>query len=101
MADLQIPGIELEHAFSIEMFFAEGIDFLGPRGGKGYVPPASGSSRQGSIPLSPAGKALIRLIIGFLQRNSPRAVNRWPLRAFWLLRHRGKGAWHLSQYKRP
>ncbi len=43
MADLQIPGIELEYAFSVEMFFAERIDFVGPRRGKGYVPPASGT----------------------------------------------------------
>ena len=42
MADLQIPGIELEYAFSVEIFFAERIDFVGPRRGKGYVPPASG-----------------------------------------------------------
>jgi hypothetical protein len=43
MADLQIPGIELEYAFSITMAFAERIDFVGPRRGKGYVPPASGT----------------------------------------------------------
>ncbi|MDT8398961.1 MAG: DUF3237 domain-containing protein [Pseudomonadales bacterium] len=43
MADLQIPGIELEYAFSISMVFNERIDFVGPRGGKGYVPPASGT----------------------------------------------------------
>jgi hypothetical protein len=43
MADLQIPGIELEYAFSIQITFAERIDFIGPRRGKGYVPPASGT----------------------------------------------------------
>lgn len=43
MADLQIPGIELEYAFSVEIAFAERIDFVGPRRGKGYVPPASGT----------------------------------------------------------
>jgi len=42
MAELKIPGIELEYAFSISMTFAERIDFIGPRRGKGYVPPASG-----------------------------------------------------------
>ena len=42
MADLQIPGIELEYAFSVTITFAERIDFIGPRRGKGYVPPASG-----------------------------------------------------------
>ncbi|MDG2175549.1 MAG: DUF3237 domain-containing protein [Gammaproteobacteria bacterium] len=42
MAELQIPGLELEYAFSVTMQFAERIDFQGPRGGKGYVPPASG-----------------------------------------------------------
>ncbi len=43
MADLQIPAIELEYAFTIEMNFAERIDFVGPRRGKEYVPPASGT----------------------------------------------------------
>lgn len=43
MADLQIPGIELEFAFAVEIIFAERIDFIGPRRGKGYVPPASGT----------------------------------------------------------
>lgn len=42
MAELSIPEIELEYAFSITMNFAERIDFKGPRGGKGYVPPATG-----------------------------------------------------------
>jgi hypothetical protein len=42
MADLQIPGIKLEYAFSITMAFNERIDFQGPRGGKGYVPPYTG-----------------------------------------------------------
>lgn len=42
MAELQIPGIELEYAFSITMYFEERIDFVGPRGGKGYVPPVRG-----------------------------------------------------------
>src|SRR5690606_23714489 len=40
---MQVPGIELEYAFTIEMNFAERIDFVGPRRGKGYVPPASGT----------------------------------------------------------
>jgi len=42
MADLQIPGLELEYAFSVTIYVAERIDFKGPRGGKGYVPPARG-----------------------------------------------------------
>ena len=42
MAAIDIPAIKLEYAFSVTMNFAERIDFIGPRGGKGYVPPASG-----------------------------------------------------------
>lgn len=42
MAALEIPGIELEYAFSITMNFNERIDFVGPRGGRGYVPPMRG-----------------------------------------------------------
>ena len=42
MADADIPRIELEYAFSITMYFNERIDFVGPRGGKGYVPPMRG-----------------------------------------------------------
>lgn len=42
MATADIPGIRLEYAFSITMYFKERIDFIGPRGGKGYVPPSSG-----------------------------------------------------------
>lgn len=42
MANDAVPGIELEYAFSITMNFEERIDFQGPRGGKGYVPPSKG-----------------------------------------------------------
>ena len=42
VAELEIPGLELEYAFSVTMHFNERIDFVGPRGGKGYVPPMSG-----------------------------------------------------------
>jgi hypothetical protein len=37
-----IPKIELEYVFSVRIYFKERIDFVGPRGGRGYVPPASG-----------------------------------------------------------
>ncbi|MCP5145386.1 MAG: DUF3237 domain-containing protein [Gammaproteobacteria bacterium] len=38
----QIPGIDLEYVFSVRINFKERIDFVGPKGGRGYVPPASG-----------------------------------------------------------
>lgn len=45
MATPEIPGLKLEYAFSITMNFNERIDFVGPRGGKGYVPPERGEIR--------------------------------------------------------
>ena len=42
MADQAIPRIDLEYAFSIRIIFKERIEFTGPYGGRGYVPPASG-----------------------------------------------------------
>ena len=42
MADINIPTIELEYAFSVRIVFKERIDFIGPKGGRGYVPPSYG-----------------------------------------------------------
>lgn len=42
MAEPQIPGLRLDYAFSLVMYFDERIEFVGPREGRGYVPPVSG-----------------------------------------------------------
>ena len=42
MAEQAIPKIDLEYVFSVRIFFKERVTFMGPRGGRGYVPPSSG-----------------------------------------------------------
>lgn len=75
MATPDIPGIELEYAFSITMHFAERIDFVGPRGGKGYVPPMKGDIRgpllQGEVvPYSGADYAIFKDIAAGIKVNT-------------------------------
>jgi hypothetical protein len=42
MAEQAIPKIDLEYVFSVRIFFKERVTFMGPHGGRGFVPPSSG-----------------------------------------------------------
>ncbi|HKJ75067.1 MAG TPA: DUF3237 domain-containing protein [Alphaproteobacteria bacterium] len=75
MADRQIPKIDIEYVFSIRIFFKERVTFMGPRGGRGYVPPASGEiwgpRLQGKVvPYSGADYAMFKDLRQGIQVNT-------------------------------